>query len=181
MSENELKRLLNEIENLKSYYYALRSFFPYMNNKLINQSEITTGLFYSMKGFQVSFKFTPPLNEKSIIQMNHIGHYINQNFIVRLYAMLESYKMTPETEQEYKIVNAVNIIRRLRNIFAHTSGKYEPTDMEYKQKETMSMLVAYCPKLVQKDPEKYNDWPLAIDEVIEPLFNGCIEYIKDKR
>jgi hypothetical protein len=102
-----------------------------MTKKLIGEKNWKTAPFYFNKGFPINFSSKQPLTEKYIQTNNEIGHWLNQNFIVRLYAMLESHQIVSEEikiDQKLKGWKELDLVRRLRRIFAHSSGRYDPVD-----------------------------------------------------
>lgn len=96
-----------------------------------------------------------------------------------LYAFLNSYRFVGDKSSAIEIdVNSaggkeVDFVRRLRNIFAHGTGNYDPTNR--KHGKLRKELIEYF-----GEPETSVDFPLTINTVIEGLFNGCASYIRAK-
>lgn len=113
---------------------------------------------------------------------NSITLWINQNFVVRLCSLLDSYNIWGNNriiDKSFRGSEAINLIRALRQNFAHGSGKFNDEKKEHKK--IYERIITYC-SLSQSDIEywkKYHpfDFPLSIDKVIQPLFDGCKEYL----
>ena len=108
---------------------------------------------------------------------NEIGHWINQNVIVRLYSIMEYYGLVSNNIKIDQLLpgwEELDILRRLRQIFSHKSGKYDPNNnMEKKLKQK---IISHFNMSISD----YNDFPLNIDEVIDPIFSGCKNYVRSK-
>jgi hypothetical protein len=170
-----LFKIFQEIDLLMEKYMRSKSLFPYVDETFVGKREMNTAPIYSDSGLKVRFHFSQPLTLNDVEKINEVGHYLNQNVIFRLYALLESYNLfATKIDQSIDGWKELDLVRRLRNHFAHTSGEYDPAGS--KQKKLVEELVTHF-KLGIKEPQ---DIPLSINEVIIPLFNGCKKYIKDK-
>ena len=83
--------ILKELDELMLKLKNTRAYFPFIPSSFEGKTEIETAPFYSKVGFSVFFKFDKPLTIEQINKNNELGHFINQNFVVRLYAMLETH------------------------------------------------------------------------------------------
>ena len=68
----------------------------------------------------------------------------------------------------------LDILRRLRQIFSHKSGKYDPNNN--KEKELVQKIISHFNMSISN----HDDFPLNIDEVIDPIFIGCKKYVRSK-
>jgi len=153
-----------------------RSLFPHIDKTFVGVHKAGTAPYYRQFGFVVEFVFGEGLTIDAIDQINSVGHYINQNFIVRLLALLEYYKVIGNgIDIDETIVGSeeLDILRRLRNQFAHSSGRYNPHDR--KQKTLCQRIVDHF-DLKDTDP---SDFPLSIDQVLEKMFFVCKSYVKE--
>ena len=71
----------------------------------------------------------------------------------------------------------VDLVRRLRNQFAHSSGKYDPNDPE--EKKLYERIVTFFKVSLAKDSSEATEFPLPIDVVLEPITEGCKKYIQN--
>lgn len=173
---DESNELLEYIDNLWKKFNNCRAHFPYIPKEAKWKMEARTAPCYIQQGFDIKFVFTKEISEEEIKRINEVGHWINQNAIIHLCAILESFHVISDTitiNFELGGAEQLNITRRLRNCFAHSSGKYK-ADKSYHcktlilMKEKLGISIEGC-----------TDWPLSIDTVIQPLFEGCIKYVKE--
>ncbi len=156
----------------------IRAVFPHMTHKLINTSSFVTPPFYQMRGIKIGFSFSKPLQREDIDKMNSIGHWINECFVVRLFALLEHYGIVSNKQSIDKNLDGhdeVDILRRLRKIFAHTSGRYNPKKRE--ERKLYQRIVDRF-SVRAKPAETASQFPLSIDLVLLPLTRGCKRYVK---
>jgi len=69
----------------------------------------------------------------------------------------------------------LDILRRLRNKFSHTDGKLSMEDQE------QIKLVDEIKNHFGLIESSFDHYPIPIDEVIEPIFNGCKLYVKSRK
>jgi hypothetical protein len=106
--------------------------FPRLSTDLVGHTEFPTPHYYGNMGLSVWFRFSSPLTSEFITEFNDLARWINQNFVLRLYAVLELNGLISQTiriRPDIEGHNEVDILRRLRNSFGHGSGRYDPTDV----------------------------------------------------
>jgi hypothetical protein len=72
----------------------------------------------------------------------------------------------------------INILRRLRRIFVHTTGRYNPKDTE--EKKLYYRIVDHFnlqPPIA--DPNNATEYPLRINQVLMKITDGCIKYVEE--
>jgi hypothetical protein len=111
---------------------------PYFSSRggALGQTRISTAPYYSSQGFDIDFIFKTPLTEEDRKRINEIGHWLNQNFVIRLCAVLAYFKVFSNSikiDFNFEGAEHDNIVRRLKNYFAHTSGRYNPNDNKHKK------------------------------------------------
>ena len=167
--------MTNNIREFIKTCETLWSDFPATKANAIGQMTIRTAPYYIQQGFDISFQFNQPLSEQSIFKINQISHWLNQNFVIRLCAVLEYYGIISNSKKiDFELEGAghVNILRRLRNCFVHSSGKYNSEDKDHRK--TLELIRN---KLKISIDEPTNGvWPIMIDKVLRPLHSGCITY-----
>ena len=169
--------ILEEMGVLWKNFVNCRAHFPYVPDTMMGQTAVKTAPYYIEQGFEISFSFTKPLSKGMINKINEIGHWINQNFVVRLCALLESHHvLSNEIEIDFDIDGSddVDLIRRFRNYFAHSSGKYNPRKSEHRK--TLEKMKVH----LDIDIKNIKDFPLSIHTVLEQLFKGCKKYVEAK-
>lgn len=174
---DETDDLLEAIDIIWQNFNSCKAHFPYMPKEAKGAKEARTAPYYIRQGFDIKFVFSKGISEGAIEKINEVGHWINQNAIIRLCAVLESFHIVSNTiEINFDLDGAeqLNISRRLRNCFVHSAGRYKAFESEHRKtlkimKDKLGISIDGC-----------TDWPLSIDTVIQPLFEGCINYVKEK-
>jgi hypothetical protein len=169
--------VVRQIDEQIQYLHRARALFPRLSTDLIGHTEFPTPRYYEDMGLGVWFRFSSPLTSEFIMEFNDLAHWINQNFVLRLYAVLESNGLISPTiriRPDIEGHNEVDIIRRLRNTFGHGSGRYDPADAE--KRELFERIVSHFDLEVGEDSEHEGKYPLSISEVLIPLAEGCRRY-----
>jgi hypothetical protein len=169
--------VVRQIDEQIQYLRRVRSLFPRLSTDLVGHTEFPTPPYYAYIGLGVWFRFSSPLTSEFITEFNDLAHWINQNFVLRLYAVLESNGLISQTIRIHPDIEGhdeVDILRRLRNSFGHGSGRYDPTDAE--QRRLFERIVARFDLDVGEDREQEGKYPLSITEVLIPLAEGCRRY-----
>jgi len=136
MESDRLRTIAREIDVLRTNFTNCKAYFPHMPEKLIGSKHLKTAPFYRNKGFSITLAFSWPLTQEDIRKNNEISRWINENVIVRLCAILESWGILSETiciDQSIDGWKEVDLVRRLRNVMAHTSGRYNPSNTDHKR------------------------------------------------
>jgi hypothetical protein len=176
---DDLNTLLSEMDNLWSNFTNCRAHFPTLDKNLIGQTKITSRLYYVKSGFNVTLFFNQPIDQQKLNKMHSIGHWINQNFIIRLSALMESYQIySKKIKIDYNLDGShlTNIVRRLRNSFAHSSGRFNPRS--HKDVEILKLMNEHLG--LNKKVENRTEFPLDIDIILKRLFKGCKKYVEEK-
>ncbi len=170
-----LEEIFNEIDEFRSYHIKVRARFPKIGEPQIGQTVIQLPEFFQKSGLNFELRFNSALTEESRKENNDIGHFINQNFVLRLYAILNYYEFLGESASLNKDSPGfieVEIVRRLRNIYAHSLGRYNEQDSGHRKLRDVLF------DRFNVDAKEYLEFPLNINRVLTPLIVGCKEYIK---
>lgn len=173
----EFEQINKEMDILWTNLNKNRGYFPCVDDSSVGAKVLFTPSFYRAQGINIVHTFEEPLSVEMKNDMLRIGHWINQNFIIRLCALIESYQLISNAIKiDFTLDGAeqLNIVRRLRNRFAHSSGRYNPDD-SYDLK-TMELMEKHLGISI----EGRTDWPLAIDTVLEKLLKACRLYAEEK-
>lgn len=178
---HQTEDILDAISVLWDGFFKCRSHFPMVKRDVIGSKIIPIEPYYVRGGHSVTIVFDFPIDDEMYDQMLAIGHWLNQNFIVRLCATLESFQVistNPKIRINHDLEGAkyVEIVRRLRHRIAHSSGRFNPDKKD--DRKTLEVMNEMLNRDYKVDGR--NSWPLAIDFVLIPLRDGCIEYIKNK-
>ena len=160
------------------YLFRTRAVFPNMNESAVGHGSFSTAPYYQQEGIHINFRFAEPVTLDQVHAINSIGHWINQNFAIRLCALLEYHGVIPtqghgRLNENLPGFQDVNIVRRLRNVLVHTSGRYNTTD-EVERRLYETMVTHYGVEGVNSATA--TEFPLSIDTVLVPMARGCQEY-----
>lgn len=145
MAGSEVRKCLEEMDILKTNFTNCRAYFPNMTEENIGATGLITAPYYIKEGFNINFQFNIPLTKNDIQKNNDIAHWTNQNFIIRLCALLESYHILSNIDQNTDGWIEVDLVRRLRNKLAHSSGRYNSKNKD--DKKLMHMKYCLCNNL----------------------------------
>ncbi len=176
-SAKYVQNILDLLDTWVGYLDSTRARFPYMREIDAGSQFFRTAPIYTE---DVELYYPNGLTLDQIRRNNDIAHWHNQNFILRLNALLESLKLVGQSVKLERTAtggNEVYLVRRLRNKFAHGPGKYHP-----KSKDARKLMreIADHFGLQDVDIKTVKDYPLGIKEVVIPLTQGCKQYIKAK-
>jgi hypothetical protein len=177
--KKEKDKIYREMDILWRNLNLCRGYFPCVEDSSVGRKILLTPPHYQAQGINIIHSFEEPLTIEKKDEMLRIGHWINQNFVIRLCALMESYHMLSKTiEINFMLDGAeqLNIVRRLRNRFAHSSGRYNPDTADGKDLATMKLMRNHLGISI----EGRTDWPLAINTVLPKLLEGCRLYVKEK-
>jgi hypothetical protein len=171
------KNIIRQIDEQLGYLHRTRAVFPFLPETLNGEKRFVTAPYYQGMGFTYIFEFATPLTLDFIKSHNDLAHWINQNFVVRLYAVLESNGLISQAIQirpDLQGHEEVDIVRRLRNQFGHGPGNYDPTDPE--KKKLFDRIRTYFNLSNEEISRSEGKFPLPINQVLVPLAEGCKRY-----
>lgn len=171
---HDLETVLNDIDTLWEKFSQCRAHFPCVSKTMVGQRCIPTAPFYVAQGFQITYVLNHELTPEMIDRLNEIGHWLNQNFVVRLYAILDHYDIVDSIEPNIDGWRYVSLLRWLRRYFSHQSGYFDENNNDHKK--TMNEIN----DLLGVNVDDRGDFPLAIDKVLQPLMEGCKAFVKNK-
>jgi hypothetical protein len=166
-----------EIDRQVDFLHRCRSVFPRLNKDMVGQTEFEAPEYYRQLGYNVSVKVSQPMTPEFIDGLFEMGHWLNENFVTRLWAILESNGIVGEPikiNQQLEAWQDVDLLRRLRNKIGHGSGIYDPADAD--KKKLFDMIVEYY-----QIPEEYSyleveKYPIGVGKVLVPMAQGCKNY-----
>jgi hypothetical protein len=171
------KEICNHIDFLFRNLQLSRSVLPYITNSMEGQIEIKSPGYYKAAGYRAKVIYEKPLTIERIINLNEASDSINQGFIIRLCAYLEYCKVyEPCIDKKIDGNLEIVFIKKLRNVFAHTSGVYNEKDN--KQKKLRNRMIEYFHIPAEELVKIETKFPISINDVLEPLVEKCKKYIK---
>ena len=156
-----------------------RAMLPLLRSNLVGATAFPTAPFYRNRGWDVAFSFRQPLTEQTIQDFNSAGRWVNESFVIRLYALLEANDIIPKEgkgkiDQRLEGYEAIDILRRLRQQYAHSPGHYDPSDTD---KRRLFERIVKTYSLEDLDPDTADVFPVPIDKFLIPMANGCKRYV----
>jgi len=164
-SANEI---LKEINSISQLFSESRKYYPYIDDKFIGKKPT---LEFHLIDTKIFLNFAKPIKKEFQNENNKIAHFLNQNFLLRLYSVLDEYKI-------FRHINKDNnpelyVLKRLRNIFSHSLGKFDNNKPDHRN------LMRHIIKTFHLENIKYDDFPISIDKVISKILSSSKQYIKD--
>jgi hypothetical protein len=156
-----------------------RATFPYISPTVVGQTNFKTAPYYLVHGHHITFTFDTPITEATRKEVNEVGYWINQNFMMRLYAVLEAGRIVGNRiriEDDLDGCKEIKLLRWLRNKFSHGSGAYKATVAEdRKLREALIELF----NVSDREPPDSSGWfPIPIKGVLMKLADGCERYVR---
>jgi hypothetical protein len=169
-SREEIEEICKEVERQWEYHLLARGAFPINPEGL---TEYQSSDFYIEHGVLMKVSIPGPMSPVMQRGLAGIHQWLNQNYIIRLYGILDQYKVLTAGK---KLNNPyINILYGLRQkIGAHSSGYRNPKDYDARK----------LTKLIQEhlDPsigdERVHHFNLAIDTVLYKMKEDCIKFIR---
>ncbi len=179
MCNDDKTIVLNKMEELWKNFIFIRSKFPTIvgsnpANPLVIP-EFYKKEYPNLEGCLLFEKGISNINLKEIIKA---AHYINQNFIIRLAALLDSediVKSKNNIKDSLHKSKDVKLLIDLRNVFAHETGNI---DFKISSNIEINKRIVEHYELVTP-PNDTNEFRLPINDVLKKMFEGCKEYVKD--
>jgi len=83
-----MNKIGQEINTLLVYFKHSKAFFRYIGDNYVGKTELPP---YNIAlGYQQFIMFNNPITKDFQERHNSVGHYLNQNILIRLFAILNS-------------------------------------------------------------------------------------------
>jgi len=169
------------VEEMKVLYHnfmELRALFSYNNEEMIGQRVLRTApLYRNTIGKDIIIDFGTPITAEDIRKINEIGGFLNENVIIRLYALLEEHGILIYKKEVDKTIEgheAAYLTKQLRHRYAHSLGRPDAQNEDHVA--LFKRLNEYLKPPIPFEIENARSFPNSIDTVIIPLFRGCHKY-----
>jgi len=162
--------IFKEIVELDSYFQHSKKFFRFIEDPDIGKYETQP---YNLGGnFKFIMKFTEPISVELQFLHSKVGHYLNQNYLIRLYEILKHYKIASKNiDRSLKGSDEIENLWKLRKKFANGLGKYDSADS--KDRELLNQLITrFNEKHIVKD-----EFPISQDKTIKEIIHGIKSYL----
>lgn len=157
-----------------------RSAFPTMDDNIIGKRSVSTAPFYRDHGYPVQIFFPRPITKEMIREINQIGRWLNESYVIRMCALLEFCQIIPpkgqgRIDRSLEGHEAIDILRLLRNKLLHHSGRYNPKDVD-SRKLYKNMVKTFS--LRAENSNTATQYPVYINDFLLPLTEACKRYVK---
>jgi len=152
-----------------------RALCPYADNSAVGITGYHSPPWYRKHGAAYFVNLAQPLKQEDVLELNGIGAFINRSFVISMAAILEAFDVVPkgkEPDRSKAGGDHAQLTKWLRNSFAHGRWQFDPSDP--KHVETRALLERLFPVGAAKGP----GFVTSIDEILEPLKNGVLEYVQ---
>jgi hypothetical protein len=106
-----------EIDQQVAFLHRCRSVFPRLDADLVGKSSFEAPEYFKKQGHSVTVSLSEPMTTEFIHDLNELAHWLNENYVMRIYALLESHKLVGGSVSIRKDLdgwNEVDMVRRLR-------------------------------------------------------------------
>ena len=160
------------LEEFWPMFFNSRSLCVYLPEKMIGREYFAPGTFYCATSPYNYVQLKVPLSEQVRSEHNRIAAWTNENFFIRLWAILASHGFTKPIRSGIRGSAEVKLLKKLREHFAHGSGQYDKRKQEHRNlhKELRKLFTV---------PDEHDGIPTNIDTVLEPMYKRCLDYVED--
>jgi hypothetical protein len=133
MTNRNFTAVTAQIDVQIGFLVRCRSVFPRLGRHLVGERVFKAPEYYRQHGHNVVVELPEPMTPDFINGLNSLAHWLNESFVLRLFAVLESHALfTKGIRHDLDGHDEMDITRRLRNMIGH-GGLYDPTDSAKKK------------------------------------------------
>lgn len=147
-----------------------RSLCGYLPPSAIGMRRLMPGYYYDGSTPYESIIFKESVTPESRAAHNAVATWNNENFILRLWAILESNGFTKPIRGGAVRADHVRLLKELRQHFGHGSGRFDLSKPEHRRLHRD--FARLFPDVASEERI-----PLSIDTVLEPMLLYCREYV----
>jgi hypothetical protein len=170
-SAADIDAICNEVERQWQYHLFARAAFPHgIEGKTNWNTDSNEYRFYHDRGAQLKVTLPGPLPAG----VQDIGHWLNQNYIIRLFGTLDEHWVLKAGKNAND--PSTGIVARLRQrVGAHTSGYWNPEENDEDSNLTELIRGHLDPSV---DDEAIRQFNLSIDTVLFRLKENCLSFVR---
>jgi hypothetical protein len=170
----------DQIDRQVAFLHRCRAVFPRLDTALVGETKLEASEYFKQQGHSIEIQLSSPLTEDLLYELNELAHWLNENFVVRLYAVMESNQLVSEKikiDQALEGWEELDILRRLRNKVGHGTRGYDINDQDHvKLYERIVVHFGIKKDYSYLEVDKY---PIGIAKVLVPMANGCKRYAEE--
>jgi hypothetical protein len=164
--------VLSILDEFWDMFLRNRSLCGYIPLDAVGMRHLQPGDYYDVATPYEFIVFKEPITLESRAAHNAVATWNNENFMLRLWAILESNGFTKPLRESAARAGSVKVLKGLRQHFGHGSGRFDLSKPEHRRLNRD--IAALFP--VVGDAAGI---PLSIDTVLEPMLAHCREYVQD--
>jgi hypothetical protein len=170
-SREQIEEICGEVERQWEYHFIARAAFP--PNILEVIPEYESSQYHIQHGAQMNVRVRVPLSPLMERGLEGIGHWLNQNYIIRLFGILDEYQVITAGKQAKNPYT--RILASLRHkVGAHSRGYRNPDNGEVR-KLTRLIQEHLDPAVLADDVRHFN---LSIHLVLHRLKAHCVTFVR---
>lgn len=163
--------IIKEIETQWEYHLMTRAIF---DSQFPNRIEYSSESFYFVQGIDFQVKILDTKSEAFIRSSKGIARWLNQNYVIRLYGIIDSTGIL--NDEMVKNLEVCRLLKHLRNnVGAHSTGR--KVSDRHKLKKATKLINSLFDRNISV--EEVRTYTLSVDSVLLPLKNQLIELIKN--
>ena len=176
-SVEDVRAICEEIDRQWECHLIARAVFPPNLSSLEetgqNLISYQSAEFYQQHDIRISVQFTAPLADILSKRLPVLPHWLNQNFVIRLYGILDEHRVITAGRRYSNPFTRILADLRHR-VGAHTSGASHKQSSNARKLAKMIRL-HLDNRVNEQDVTDYN---LAIDSVLARLKDHCVEFVR---
>lgn len=152
-----------------------RALCPYADQSAIGLAGYRSPPWYCERGAVYFVNLAQPLTAGDVQELIEIGGFVNRSFVIYMAAILEEHGVVPYRANPNRSIEGgdhAQLTKWLRNRFAHGEWDYDARDSRHV--ETRQLLEALFPE----GSAKWSGFVTSIDDILEPLKDGVLAYIR---
>jgi hypothetical protein len=170
LQKSHVEKICAEIEIQWKYLLITRAVFY---SKFPEKDSYESPLFYQQRGFTFRVEL-PPMTDDFNITASGVAVWLNQNYVIRLFGILDSKKIIKYgIENGAEIIELIKILRN--NVGAHSTGRQVGKRKTDLRKATLLINKLFGREIKLEDLHQFK---LSIDSVLEPMKTQTIDYVK---
>jgi hypothetical protein len=169
-SREQIEEICEEVERQWEYHFIARAAFPPNIMEVIPEYESSP--YHIRQGARVKVCVPVPLSPLMERGLEGIGNWLNQNYIIRLFGILDEYQVITagkEANNPY-----TRILASLRHkVGAHSRGYRNPESSEVRK--LTQLIQAHLDSSVLPDDVRH--FTLSIHPVLHRLKEHCVKFV----
>jgi hypothetical protein len=170
-SREQIEEICEEVERQWEYHFIARAAFPANILQVIPEYESSP--YHIQHGAQMNVRVPVPLSPLMARGLEGIGHWLNQNYIVRLFGILAEYQVITAGKQAKN--PSTRILASLRpKVGAHSRGYRNPESG--KVRKLTQLIQEHLDSSVLPDDVRH--FNLSIHPVLQTLKEHCVTFVR---